>query len=287
MLMGLSNTQKGILLAFIGFNCFTISDACIKWAEDHYDVTTIIFWIYLIILITGGIYALFAGVKQTLTTHKPVIHIVRGIFMLITHSFAILALSAGLSLATLYTIVFLAPMLISIAAIPLYKERMSKQQWQIIILGFAGIIVAFHKDISIFTPQIFYAVGVLFACTVTNLLARPIDKRDHILTLSFYPALIAVPAILIYTHGHVPLPSTEDVPVFILCGIITLLAISCVSHGFRIAPHAAVAPMQYSQMVFGIIIGYYVFGDVPGIWLLVGAGMIIASGLLLVMQKKI
>ncbi|MCK5373926.1 MAG: DMT family transporter [Alphaproteobacteria bacterium] len=285
--MGLSNTQKGILLAFIGFNCFTISDACIKWMGDHYDVTTIIFWIYLIILIIGTIYALFAGVNKTLTTHKPVIHIARGIFMLITTGFAVSALSTSLSLATLYTIIFLNPMLITIAAIPLYKEPVSKRHWQIIILGFTGIIVAFHKDVSIFTPQIFYAFCVLFACTITNLLARPIDKRDHILTLSFYPALITVPAILIYTHGYVPLPSTEDIPVFILVGITTLLALSCVSHGFRIAPHAAVAPTQYTQMIFGIIIGYYVFGDVPGTWLLIGAGIIISSGLLLVMQKKI
>jgi len=286
--MSLCSTKKGILYAFLGFNCFTLSDACVKWLgmENGYSVIDVLFWVYLTVLMICTLLALPQGVKKKLGTRKPLIHIARGGLMLLLSGCAITALSNGMSLATLYTIIFLSPVIITIAAIPIYKERVSRKSWQIILLGFAGIIVAFHKDISLFNSQIFYALGVLGAGVTTNILSRPIDKRDSLLTLPFYPAAIIVPSLFLYMHGQIPLPAIEHIPVFLLGGITLFFAIIGVAQGFRTAPFAKVAPTQYTQMISGIIIGYYLFSDVPGTLMLIGAGMIISSGLLLITQKR-
>jgi len=286
--MSLCATKKGILYAFLGFNCFTLSDVCVKWLgmENGYSVITILFWVYLTVLMICTLFAIPQGFKKKLGTRKPLIHITRGGLMLLISGCAVTAFSNGMSLATLYTIIFLSPAITAIAAIPVYKERVSKKSWQIILLGFAGVIVAFHNDISFFHTQIFYALGALVIGVTINMLSRPIDKRDSVLTLPFYPAAIIVPSLFLYMHGQIPLPDIEHIPVFLLSGIIQFFAIIGVVQGFRIAPFAKVAPTQYVQMVFGLVMGYYIFGDFPGMWMLVGAGMIISSGLLLIAQEK-
>jgi drug/metabolite transporter (DMT)-like permease len=284
--MSLSNTQKGILYAFLGFNSFTLVDGCTKWLGDSYAVSTVLFWVYLIALITTVLVAVPTGLKKSLRTRTPFIHIARSLLLLILAGCAVTAFSKGLPLSTLYTIVFLSPALSTLAARALYKEQISKGSWQVILLGFAGIIVAFYKDISLLSPGILYAFGVLGASITINILARPIDRRDSVLTLPFYPALILPLAILVYTRGSIPLPSLVDVPVFAFGGIMLFFAMIGVIQCFRIAPYAKVAPMQYTQMLSGIVVGYFVFNDMPGIWMLLGAGMIITSGLLLIMQKK-
>ncbi len=284
--MGLSNAQKGIFLGLAGYGFFTVSDTCVKWLGSNYVQSTILFWIYVCVLILCLLLALPRGIKKTFKTKTPLIHIARSFCVVLVGYCAISALGGGLPLASLYTIIFLFPSIAAILAIPLYKEHVSKKSWLIILIGFAGVVVAFHKGISFDDPKILYAFGVLFFGTIVNFMARPTSKSDHILTFPFYPALIAVPLVFAYTHGNIPVPDIKDIPIFALSGICSCAAMACVLQAYRIAPYAKVAPAQYSQMLLGLTLGYFVFGDKPETWMLVGAGMIIASGLLLIMQKK-
>lgn len=284
--MGLSNTQKGILLALIGYNSYTVSDTCAKFLGDHYDVITITFWVYFVTLALCVLAALIISPRKALATRTPVIHIIRGFLTLFLSSSATAALSGGLSLDTLYTFVFLIPALTTIAAIPVYKEYVSKKSWLIIALGLAGVFVAFHSGISLTNPKVLYAFAVVLISIAINFCARPISKSDHFLTIPFYPALIIVLSLLIYKQGSIPLPDIAHIPVFLTGGCALLSAMFCVIQAFRTASFAKVAPVQYTQMLSGLLLGYLIFGDVPNMWMMLGAGMIIASGLLLITQKK-
>ena len=285
--MSLSNTQKGILFAFVGFTFFTFSDALIKVLGSHYEAYAISFWNYVVVLAISLLFALVGGIKKCLKTKTPLIHIARSLCMVFVSVLSVSALSKGLSLPTLYTIAFLGPLLVSIAAAALYKEHISRQGWAIILLGFAGIAVAFLKDATFLTPPVIYAFLMLFFGVSTSLLSRPISNSDHVLTIPFYTSLVIVTALFTYMHGTVPIPSPEHVPIFAMGGSCLFIAVTGVIQAFRIGRYASAAAMQYTQMVVAIIIGYYFFDDVPNGWMLVGAGMIIASGLLLIMQQKI
>ncbi len=285
--MGLSHTQKGILLALIGYSFFSISDTCVKWLGNSYQESTILFWAYCFALITCLVLAFPAGLKKTFKTKTPILHIVRSFCMVLLSYCAIAAFDGaqGLPLSTLYTIIFLFPSIAAILAIPIYKESVSKKSWLIILIGFAGIVVAFHKETNFVNPHILYAFGVLFFATAVSFLARPISKSDHILTFPFYPALISIPMMLAYTRGNISLLELSHLPIFILAGFSVCLAMACVLQSFRNAPYAVIAPAQYIQMILGLVIGYYIFGDVPNMWMLIGAGMVVASGMLLITRK--
>jgi len=86
--------------------------------------------------------------------------------------------------------------------------------------------------------------------------------------------------------GDIELPQMIHWPIFIFNSFCVMLGLSGIAYGYRIAPYSIVAPVHYSQMVIALILGYCIFGDLPDIWMLVGAGIIIASGIMMVRNKE-
>ncbi len=286
MLSSLNNTQKGILAAFSGFTSFAVADACAKWLGMHYEILHIIFWTYYISLVIGLCLSPFlGGIKKTLSTKKLHIHISRGVCALAIALCVVTALKA-LSLAMLYTILFLAPFLTTIVARPLYKEPVPFKNWCIIVLGFSGVLVAFRPDFTNILPEIKYAFLALIFIVALGLLARPLDNRESLLSLSFYPALTILILLSTTVLPNLTLPELNHIPIFVLGGLSVTIGLSGIAHGFRIAPFSIVAPIHYIQMVIALIVGYIVFNDLPDIWTIAGASIIIISGLLLISQKN-
>ncbi len=288
--LNFNNTQKGMLIALSGFLSFAIADACAKWLGMHYKVFHVIFWTYYISLIFGLCISPFlGGLKKTIATKKLPIHLGRGICAFGISFFVVSALNGvnALPLATLYTILFLAPFLITIVAIPLYKEPVSYKNWFIITLGFLGIIIAFRFGLTDFSVNILYAFIALAFIVALSMLARPLDHDETILSLSFYPNLVILSLISFYILPDISLPSINHIPIFILNGICVTIGLSSIAYGFRIAPFAMVAPIHYIQIVLALVIGYIIFNDVPDIWMIFGGSIIIVSGIILIFSKEI
>ncbi len=281
-----ADTKKGILSAFAGFTGFALADACSKWLGAYYSTPDILFWVYSL----GAFFGLclspyLGGLKPTLQTKKLPYHILRGVCALAVGMLVVTALSKGMMLSTMYTILFLAPFLTTIAAIPIYKERVSLRSWIIIAVGFSGILVAFHDGLAVITPEILYIFAALFFITSLGLLARPL-QHDTLLSLSLYPSITIAVLLLPLVWGDIAVPQISHWPIFILDAFCVILGLSGIAYGFRIAPYATVAPVHYSQMVIAVLIGYFVFGDVPDFWIMAGAAIIIVSGLLLIFSRE-
>ncbi len=287
--LNLNLTQKGIIIALFGFVSFAIADACAKWLGAHYPVFHVIFWTYYVSLIfILCISPFLGGLKKTISTKKLPIHIGRGVCAFGISFFIVSALKGenSLPLATLYTILFLAPFLITIIAIPLYKETVPLKSWFIIALGFLGVLVAFRFGMTDFSINTLYAGIALIFIVALSMLARPLDHNESILSLSFYPNIVILSLLGFFVLPDISLPQTSHMPIFLLNGICVTIGLSAIAYGFRIAPFAVIAPIHYIQMVLAILIGYMVFNDVPDIWMIAGGTIIIASGILLIFSKN-
>lgn len=286
MLSRFNNTQKGILFAFIGFTSFALADTCAKWLGQFYSPGYILFWTYLLALIFGSALSPFlGGLKQTFKTRKLKFHIGRGICT-VAISFAAVTAMRDMPLSNLYTILFLAPFLTTILAWPVFKEPISPRSWAIIALGFSGVLVAFRPDVTVLTPSMIYAFGALIFIAGLGLMARPLDERETLLSLSFYPAITVIVSLGTLFFNELTLPAFEHMLVFVANGLCVIAGLSGIAQGYRIAPFAAIAPVHYSQMVVAIIVGYLIFGDVPSVWMLAGAGIIILSGIALIFSSR-
>ncbi len=289
MLSHLNKTKAGIIIASSGFISFSIADACAKWLGEYYEILNIIFWTYYISLIIGLFFSPFlGGIKKTIATKRLHIHIGRGICALGIALSVVSALKGenALPLATLYTILFLAPFLISIAAIPIYKEKVPFKNWFIIALGFLGILIAFKFGLADLSINILYAFAALFFIVGLSILARPLCNKESLLSLSLYPNITILLLLNIFASSYIELPKIEHFPIFMLNGLCVTIGLSAIAYGFRIAPFSIIAPIHYIQMVVAIVLGYIIFGDIPDLWMIIGASIIIISGLMLIFNKK-
>jgi drug/metabolite transporter (DMT)-like permease len=281
-----TDTQKGIFLSLIGFTAYAFADASAKWLTIHYSVLQVIAWTYFCALIFCIVCAPWlGGIKCTLQTKKLKIHIARGLCNVLLAIFAVLSFSK-LPLTSVYTIFFLAPFVITLLAIPLYKEHVDKKHWLVITLGFCGVLVAFPPGPAIFNPWVLMAFAATFFIAILGLLARPLGKDETILSLCFYPSLANTLVLLPFTLQDMTMPPLSHLAVFMLTGIMITLGLSCVAHAFRTARHAVVAPLHYTQIVWGIVIGYVLFGDIPALQMLLGAAIIIGSGIYLIETER-
>lgn len=287
MFQSLTTTQKGIVAGFMGFTGFAFADACAKWLGAHYETFEVLLWTYLICFILGLVLSpILGGVKETLRTDKLFIHVARGVCALLIGILIIQALSNGLQLASLYTVLFLSPFLTTVAAIPIYKEPVRMRSWVIIACGFSGILVAFHDGLASITLEVAYALCALAFIVTLGLLARPLAQGETLLSLSFYPSLTIVILLIVPILPTLSVPAIEHWPVFLMNGLFVTFGLTGIAYGYKSAPYAIIAPIHYSQMVFALILGYVVFGDLPDLWMMVGASIIIASGIVLVFSKE-
>ena len=287
MLSNFDQKTLGMLSGFVGFTCFASADACAKWLGAYYETFDVIFWTYLISLIFGLIFSPWlGGLRRTLKTAKLPVHIGRGVFALGIAGCVVKAMHLGLPLANMYTILFLAPFLITIAAWPIYKEPVPFKNWLIIALGFTGIIVAYPPGVSAIAEAEIYAFIALGFIIGLSILARPLTHAESLHSLSFYPAVVTLLLCGPFVLDDIAKPALEHLPVFIMNGVFVTVGLSGIAYGFRIAPYSIVAPIHYTQMVIALIAGYLIFGDVPTFGMMAGAGIIIFSGLLLVWSKS-
>lgn len=285
MLSNFTPIQKGIIAGLSGFIAFALADACSKWLGMRYETLQIIFWIYSISFVFGLLTSPFlGGLKKTLQTKKLHIHLGRGICALAIALFVVSALK-GLSLAMLYTVLFTAPFLTTIAALPLFKEKVPRKNWFIIALGFSGILIAFRPGFTDISIEIIYAIAALCFIVILGLLARPLHQGESLHSLSFYPSLVTITVLGAFLFPNIALPEVQDIPVFLIAGVGVTIGLSGIAYGYSIAPFSIIAPIHYIQMVMALTIGYIVFGDVPDLWMIAGASVIIVSGVMLIFSK--
>ncbi len=286
MLSGLSSIQKGIFLAICGFSAFSVSDTSCKWLAQEYPVSAVIAYTSLFSVLCGlAASPLLGGIGRTLRTPKLKFHAGRGIAnvfiaFLVVHAFS------HLPLATAYTVLFLTPFIVTLLAIPVHGERVGLQSWLIIAAGFSGILVAFPPGTGGYNIWILAAFGASFFVALLGLLARKLGPEETVLSLSFYPSLFSTLVYLPLALWAGRWPDIADLPVFMLAGVMITAGLSCIASAFRIAPYAVVSPFNYLQMIWALIFGALIFGDRPEAQMLVGAAIIIGSGIALVMTQR-
>lgn len=281
----LNPTQKGIFCAFIGFTAFSFADINAKWLTGHYSIFQVLFMDHAIAsLALLALTPWFGGFKALLRTQKAKIHALRCLInivltMLLVYSFSILPL------ADIYTFIFAMPFFAALLGIVLYKEIPKKAEWIAIILGFIGVLLALQPGTSGFDPRLLWSVlcGVLVALLFG--LSRSL-QGENVISLGVWTLIGTVIVNGIITAlNFTPIPPAH-LGIFLMAGLFLAAGMIFTSLGFRMAPAAAVSPILYTEMIWALIFGLIIFGDIPGPWTMLGAAIIIGSGLYLIMAER-
>jgi drug/metabolite transporter (DMT)-like permease len=280
------NRLVGIGLVSLTFLCFALLDAGAKWLVRTLPVVEVVWLRFLAhVLFTGALFAPRRGLALVRAS-RPWLQLVRAAMLCAMTGLNFVALQY-LQLAETGAIQFSVPILIALFAAPLLGERLDRARWAAILAGFAGVLVIVRPGTQGFHPALLLALvnAVLYA--LFNLLTRRLAAYDAPEATQFLSALGATVAITPFALAAWQTPgSALEWGVAFLIGASGGLGHWLLAAAHRYAPASVLGPFLYQQIVYMMILGYVVFGDVPDAAVLGGGAVVIASGLYLFFRER-
>jgi len=278
---------RGILGMLLAAALFSLMDTGLKLLSPHYPPLQVAAMRAMSSLPLVVAFVAWRGKFHTLLRVRWPLHLLRGalgIAMLALFAFAL----RQLPLAEAYSIFFIAPLLITMMSGPMLGERVGKARWIAIGVGLLGVLVVLRPTgTGMFTLA---GGAVLLAATsyaVSAITVRIVNRTDSLDSQLFWlMAMVSVGA------GAMALPHWVPVRMehaWILCGIAVtgFLGQLSITQAFRHGEASAIAPFEYSALAWGLAIDWLLWHTLPDRWMLLGASIIVASGIFLVRHERV
>lgn len=285
---------------------FSLNDAGIKFLSGDYALHQIVLVRSTIgIIITLAILMPLEGGISLMKTGFPVIHIVRGLCIVVANMAFFMGLAA-ISLAEASAIFFIAPLFITALSVIFLGEKVGPRRWVAVGIGLAGVIVMLRPGSAAFQVAALLPLFSAFAYACMQILTRKIGLKEKASTMSFYIQLtfIGVSGIfgLLFSDGryanpdNLPMdflfrtwamPNGQDALIMVGLGIASGLGGYLVSQAYRLCQAAIIAPFEYVALVLAIIWSILFWGEWPDLVAWIGILMILGSGLFVFWREVI
>ncbi|MDB4244785.1 DMT family transporter [Amylibacter sp.] len=282
------NNFKGILLMLIAMAGFTMEDLFMKKLSVNLSTGQI-----LITLGFGSslIFALMAKSKGYKLTAK--IFWSKGMLIRqFAEGIAAIAFITSLTLIPLSTVaaVFQAtPLVITMGAALFLGEAVGWRRWLAIIVGLIGVLIIIRPGLNSFDPNVGYVLIAVLFVTVRDLITRklPMNVPSTIVSFQAFASLIIAGGILIFLSDQKIVGLDKNQIYFVLGGIIFgVIGYYCIVASTRIGEAGVVTPFRYSRLLFAIIIGFLFFNERPDFLTLLGASIVIMTGIYTVLRER-
>lgn len=280
---------RAIGLMILAVSLFSGLDATAKYLVTTTDTPlTQIVWIRflgqfaVIVVVLGAV-----SVPRLLHSQKPGLQVARSFLLLFSTACNFLALR-HLRLDQTVTIQFLAPLLVAMLAGPMLGEWIGWRRLVAVVVGFVGILIMIRPGFADIHPAVLWALGSMLCYAAFMLLTRYLTAYDPPATTLFYSLfagtfLVAPLALMDWVWPR------ELFTWALLAGMGLWAAaghyVFILAH--RAAPASVVAPFLYVQLVSVTGLGFFVFGDLPDLWTLAGAAVVVGSGIYLVHRERV
>jgi S-adenosylmethionine uptake transporter len=277
---------KGVLLGFASFAAYAISDAFVKSVHGAVPPYESVFF--------GAVFGLAAlpfmlsrsdSWRDVVSARRPWLWWVRAVAGAVGNITSVIAFTL-LPMAEVFTLIFLMPIFVTLLSVIFLKEHVGWRRWSAVFIGFAGVLVVLRPGFRALGVGHLAALicGLFAACSVIALrMAGPHEKR-----ISLYGAGVVGPLI---AGGVLMIPRFvwPDLHQWLLLagyGLLAALAGVLLMYATLIAHANRVAPTQYSQMLWAIGFGYWLFGDRLDWPMLVGIVLILGAGLFTLVREE-
>ena len=190
-----------------------------------------------------------------------------------------------LPLADVITYYLAGPIFVTALSATFLREPVGWRRWSAVLIGFCGVLLALRPSSQTVSWPAIIALSGSLSFAVLMLITRSLRATpDIVLASSQFTGTFTLGA-LMSPFGWVT-PSLGSLGLFAAAGIISVSALLCVNRSLKLAPASAVAPYQYSMIVWAVMFGYFVFGDVPSPATILGAAIIIGAGLYIFLRER-
>lgn len=280
-----SAALAGIGLMLAGIFFFALNDALGKWLIATYSLGQLLVVRSAAALLLLAPFVRHAGLSAFRTAPRPFVQWLRPVFSTVDLACFYWAL-AYMPLADVMTFYLAGPIYVTAMSPFLLREHVGWRRWAAVIAGFAGVIIALNPSTQSFTPAAIVAIAGSFSFSILMICTRLVrGTSDTVLvTTQMVGALVFGAVLAPFTWVALSWPA---VALLALLGLVGTLAHFCVNRSLMLAPAAVVVPYQYTIIVWAIIFGYIIFGDVPRPPVLIGAAVIIAAGIYIFIREQV
>ncbi|MBV8342597.1 MAG: DMT family transporter [Gammaproteobacteria bacterium] len=228
---------------------------------------------------------LLRGRWRELRPHRPGIHLLRSALYVVSLVGFIFGVRA-LSLANAYAVFLSAPLFVAALSGPLLKERISTGNWAAILIGLAGVLVILRPSAeSLATWGALAALAAAVGYALSVIAIRVLTRTDSTASVVFWTvSLMTLFTALLAAPGWVPIAPAHGYWLLAL-GVLAAIAQYLFTEAFRSAPPAVIAPFEYTSLLWGVGLDRLVWHVLPSARVLLGGGVVIASGLYLICHE--
>ena len=271
-----------LLQAFL----FSAMDALVKLATVRHPTGQIIFFRNLFALVPLYFFIRQAGGLGILRTQRLDQHILRSLGG-IASMFCLFLAYAYMPLADAMAIATAGPIFLTALSVPLLGEHVGWRRWAAVFAGFIGILIITRPGSGVFGVAALLPLAGAFFYALAMVQIRKLSTSEPPARIVFYFTIAAV----VLGGASLPWQWVTPTPLSLVylvgIGLVGGFAQMAMTHAFRLAPVAVVAPFDYTSLVFATGFGYAIWGQVPDRFVWAGAAIVIASGLYILHRETV
>ena len=273
----------GIGLMLLSIFMFSFGDAMGKFIVATYSVGQLL-WL-------RACAALLVLLPMVWTRRADFLHLERPWLQLLRVTLSTVEVAAFflatvyLPLADVITYYLAGPIFVTAMSGLVLGEHIGWRRWTAILVGFCGVLIALRPSAQTISWPAMIALGGSLSFAVLMLITRSLRATPDIVLATSQFGGTFILGLVLSPFGWVT-PTPGSLVLFFTAGLISVAALFCVNRSLKLAPASVVVPYQYSMIVWAVIFGFAVFGDVPSWATIIGASIIIAAGLYIFVREQ-
>ena len=273
----------GIGLMLLGVFMFSFGDALGKYIVATYSVGQLL-WLRACAALLVLLPIVWRQRAAFLPLERPWLQLLRVILSTLEVVAFFLA-TVYLPLADVITYYLACPIFVTALSAIVLRERVGWRRWSAVLIGFCGVLIALRPSTQTVSWPALIALGGSISFAFLMLITRSLRATpDIVLASTQFIGTFALGA-LMSPFGWVT-PDPDSLGLFAAAGCVSVAALLCVNRSLKLAPASVVVPYQYSMIVWAVMFGYFVFGDVPQISVIAGAAIIIGAGFYIFLREQ-
>ena len=269
----------GIVMALTAFAMFTGMDTAIKFLGGRYHVLQVMWFNSLFALTAVVGLAALRGRAGLLWPRHWRLQLTRWSISFFA-TIAIFWSYPRLALADAYAILFTSPLLITALSAAMLGEPVSWRRWLAVLVGFSGVLVVLDPGHGMVAWAGLAVLGGAVGHAFNMIYVRKMGVAGEAVEATGLAGnLLSILVLPLFLPWVWQTPSAPDLTLAAVGGLLAGSGFLLLANAFRLAPAAVIAPFQYSQMLYGLAVGWLLFADLPSPQMLAGSAIIVGSGL--------
>ncbi|MCY3980921.1 MAG: DMT family transporter [Alphaproteobacteria bacterium] len=273
------DTRLGAFYMVLSTVILTAQDAIAKWLTADYHAGEILFYRTISGMAVVAWLMKRDGGWRLAVPRVPKLTLLRGGFAVLC-SLTIVMSWAVLPLADAMAVVFVSPVMLTIMSAALLGERVGPRGCAAVLIGFVGVLVMMRPSTSAFQWVVIVPLLAAFLSASRDVVTRKLGSLEASTTIFLYSQSLTLAVGGLTLFWEMNWPGWFDWMLFAAAGMMAGIAQYLIIASFRLAPASLVSPLRYLSLVWAVGFGWWLWGDLPDIWIAVGGIMVVVAAIL-------